>query len=96
MSKRGSGNLKVINSKQDTENQVSKREPFKGKSPLRVSKPKDAKRLLSRLIYQFQTGEITSRDAKDLAYLVSVFISIVKDIELEERIQKLEEVIDSQ
>lgn len=91
MSDRGSSKLKVITSEQNTENQVSKREPFKGKMPVRVSKPKDAKRLLSRLIYQFQTGEISSRDAKDLAYLVSVYIAVVKDTELVERLENLEQ-----
>ncbi len=59
--------------------------------PIRVKNLKDAKKLLSRLLVSFQREEVDSRQAKDLAYLISVFIQAVKDAELEERIKVLED-----
>ena len=58
--------------------------------PVRVNNVKQAKKLLSKLIYGLQTGEIEGRKAKDLTYLLSVFISIVRETETEERITELE------
>jgi hypothetical protein len=58
--------------------------------PIRVGNLKDAKKLLARLLVAFQRGEIDGRDAKDLAYLLSVFIQLAKDVELEERVKQLE------
>lgn len=60
---------------------------------INVTNLKSAKRLLSKLISKFISGEIINQDAKDLAYLVSVYVSVVKDVEIEERIKKLEEKI---
>jgi len=59
--------------------------------PVRVKNLKDAKKLLGRLLVAFQRGEIGGRDAKDLAYLLSVWVQIVKDVELEERLKNLEQ-----
>ena len=61
--------------------------------PIRVSKLKDAKRLLSRIIYEFQLGTVTGRDAKDLTYLISQFIVACKEIEFDERIKLIEQKI---
>ena len=61
-----------------------------GPRPVRVRKLKDAKRLLSRLIVQLQAGTIAGQDAKDLCYLLSTFVQIVRDGELETRIERLE------
>ena len=58
--------------------------------PVKVRKLKDAKRLLSRLIVQLQAGTIAGQDAKDLCYLLSTFVQIVRDADLEQRIEKLE------
>ena len=59
--------------------------------PQKVNNIKQAKKLLSKLIYALQTNEIDGRKAKDLCYLLSVFIGIVKDCELENRLDKLEQ-----
>ena len=61
--------------------------------PIRVSKLKDAKRLLSRLIYEFQLGTLGGRDAKDLTYLISQFIAACKEIEFDDRIKLIEQKI---
>jgi hypothetical protein len=58
--------------------------------PIKVNNPKQAKKLLSRLIYMLQIDKVESKKAKDLTYLLSVFISIVKETELEQRIADLE------
>ena len=63
------------------------------KKPVRVSKLKDAKRLLSRLIYEFQLGTLSGRDAKDLTYLISQFISACKEIEIDERLKLIEQKV---
>ncbi len=63
------------------------------KKPIRVSKLKDAKRLLSRLIYEFQLGTLSGRDAKDLTYLISQFIAACKEIEFDDRIKLIEQKI---
>lgn len=58
-----------------------------------VTNLKNAKRLMSKLISGFISGKIINQNAKDLAYLVSTFVAIVKDAEIEERIKMLEEKI---
>ena len=63
--------------------------PLRGRA-VHVTKLKDAKRLLSRLITQFQCGEVDSRFAKDLCYLLTSYVSVAKDTEIEERLQLLE------
>ena len=45
---------------------------------------------MHKLIYGLQTGEIDSRKAKDLTYLLSVFITVVKETEFDERLKELE------
>jgi hypothetical protein len=57
---------------------------------IQVKNVKQAKRLLSRIITQFQRGEITDFDAKTLCYLLISLVSICKDIDFEERITLLE------
>ena len=60
----------------------------------RIERPirncKDARRLLSRIISDFRAGKILGADAKTMAYLLSVYVQITKDTELEERISRLE------
>ena len=54
---------------------------------------KTAKRLISKLIYDLQIGKVDSKLAKDLTYLVSIYVNIHKEFELEQRINGLEERI---
>ena len=59
--------------------------------PVKVTKISDAKRLLSKLIYKLQTGEIEGQSAKDMTYLLISYVNMIKDIEFEERLKQLEE-----
>ena len=56
-----------------------------------VKNVKDARRLLSTIIAEFRAGMIQGTDAKTMCYLLSTYVSITKDTELEERITKLEQ-----
>ncbi len=58
-----------------------------------VTNLKNAKRLMSKLISNFISRRIINQDAKDLCYMISVFVTVVKEAEIEERIKKLEEKI---
>jgi len=62
--------------------------------PVKVRSLKDAKRLLSRLIVQLQSGQVTGQAAKDLTYLLSVFLQLVRDHELEQRIKRIEQTME--
>jgi len=53
-------------------------------------KPKDIRRLMSKLIIGFCRGTIKSEQAKTLTYLCSQFIVITQAVELEERLTNLE------
>jgi hypothetical protein len=75
--------------------EVSKGCPPSSVRPIRITKAKDAKRLLSRLIFQLQTGEIEGRQAKDITYLLVAFIQIENEIMLEKRVARLEQEMDS-
>lgn len=55
---------------------------------------KSARRLLANLIYQFQTKEVTSEDAKTLAYLLIKYSELWK-VESFEQFEKRLEVIES-
>ena len=66
------GQLKVLTAQEDKDTPPG--------NPIRVKKNTDAKRLLSRLIYQLQKGEITGQDAKDLCYLLSTFITLSQSL----------------
>lgn len=77
-------NLQLLTNQRDIDT-------YTGIKAVKVTKINHAKRLLSKLIYQLQKGEITGQLAKDLTYLLSTFINIFKTAELEERINKLEE-----
>lgn len=64
--------------------------------PVRIKKISDAKRLLSKLIYKLQTGEITGQVAKDLTYLLISYVNIVRDLEIENRLKIIEEKVISE
>ena len=59
--------------------------------PIKITKISDAKRLLSKLIFKLQTGQIEGQTAKDMTYLLISFVNMVKDVEFEERLKQLEE-----
>ncbi len=59
--------------------------------PVRVRSLKDAKKLLARLLVGFQRGEIQGEDARTLCHIISTYIQLVKDLDLEARIVELEE-----
>ena len=58
--------------------------------PVKISTARDAKRLAARLIHGFQEQTITSQDAKDLMYLIISYIQIVRQTEIEDRLNALE------
>lgn len=82
---KGNG-LQVINSKELIENQSTLLT-----KPVKIRHLKDAKRLLSKLITEFQKGTIKSREAKDLCYLVISYVQIAKDVDIEDRLKVLED-----
>lgn len=57
---------------------------------------KDARLLLSRLISGFQTGLISSADAKALTYMLVSYLSITRDNGIEDRLEKLEAHVQEQ
>jgi len=61
-----------------------------GYIPIKVNNLKSARRLLSRLIYQLQTGEVKNQTAKDLTYLLISYVNVFKAYEFEQRLEKLE------
>jgi len=65
--------------------------PLLNGRPVRVRKVDDARRLLSRLILEFQKGSIGGQAAKDLCYLVISYVNVAVQTDLESRLSKLEE-----
>jgi hypothetical protein len=80
---------------EDKRNTLSYTPNIAGKieKPVKVVKISDAKRLLSKLIYKLQTGDVTGQEAKDMTYLLISYVNMVKDIEFENRLQIIEEKI---
>jgi hypothetical protein len=58
--------------------------------PIRVQTARQARRLMSRLILEFQRGSVDNKSAKDLAYLIIAYLSSCKSDDLEERVEALE------
>lgn len=63
--------------------------PYKPR-PIRVRSIKHAKRLLSRIITDFQRGEVSDQNAKTLCYLLISYVTITRDYDFEQRITKIE------
>lgn len=61
--------------------------------PIKVTNLKNAKRLLSRLIYDLQAGMIENQTAKDLTYLLVSYVNVFKQYEIEQRIDEIEKKI---
>jgi hypothetical protein len=78
--------LQVLNLKGNSESHPS----LLGK-PIRISKVRDARRLLGKLILEFQKGNIANQDAKDLCYLVTSYVNVAVQSDFEERLQQLED-----
>lgn len=57
---------------------------------VKVTSLKQAKRLLSKLIYDLQTGAIDNQTAKDLTYLLVSYVNVFKQYEIEQRIDEIE------
>lgn len=51
----------------------------------------DARRLLARIISEFRAGTMDDREARTLCYMLATFVSIVRDSELENRLDALEQ-----
>lgn len=71
---------------------LKEREMKQRPSVIAVHNSRDARRLLSRVISEVQGDEIDLAKAKGIAYLLQVYIGIERETELEERIQKLEQL----
>lgn len=57
---------------------------------IKVTNLKNAKRLLSRLIYDLQIGTIENQTAKDLTYLLVSYVNVFKQYEIEQRLGAIE------
>lgn len=60
---------------------------------IKVTNLKQAKRLLSRLIYDLQAGMIENQTAKDLTYLLVSYVNVFKQYEIEQRLDLIEKQI---
>ena len=63
------------------------------KKPLIVTNLQDAKILISRIVYQLQTGDVDISLAKAILYGTSCYIQCVKEADIEDRIKQLEDKI---
>lgn len=63
-------------------------------SAVKVTNLKQAKRLLSKLIFDLQTGTIKNQDAKDLTYLLVSYVNVFKQYEIEQRLDAIEKKMD--
>jgi hypothetical protein len=64
-----------------------------GYTPIKVTNLKNAKRLLSKLIYELQAGTIDNQTAKDLTYLLVSFVNVFKPYEMEKRVSEIERMV---
>ena len=87
MKKNESSELKVITMQGDSPNT-----PFPGLIlPNKINlRPKDILRIQSQIIRGFIKGTVVGQNAKDLSYLCSTFLQNLQIVELEARIEKLE------
>lgn len=53
-------------------------------------KPRDIKRAMSKLISEYCKGNILNEDAKTATYLFSTYLQILTNVEIEERLKKME------
>lgn len=62
---------------------MAKTKELTTKPAVAVNNVRSARRLLSRVISQYQKGEIDETYAKTIAYLLQVYVSLFKDAETE-------------
>ena len=60
----------------------------------RLRSVSDANRFLSRIINQYNRDEISSQKARDLGYLINVLIRSYIGVDLEQRIEALENEVE--
>ena len=61
----------------------------------RFNSLQDCKRFLARITNQLNQDEITESKAKSLGYLVSLLQGLIKDDDLEQRLQALEKQMET-
>ena len=62
----------------------------------RYLKIKDIKRSYCKLIQDFCAGKVSREDARTVAYLFINYLTIIRDTEIEERLSKMETIINDQ
>jgi|GEM_PF-2541676 len=87
--------LKVIQTKNGLmDNEDTPQEPGSLKCRS-VRKLKDAKRFLSQVIAAYQRGELTTEKAKTLTYLCTSFVNVCREVEVEDKVNRLEQKLGS-
>ena len=84
--------------KQKSAEAVENKRLMKINNPKKISKVKDARRLLANLIYLYQKGEVSSEHLKTLCYALIKYSELYKTETLEEfqeRLTNLEKEIQS-
>ncbi len=61
------------------------------KRHIRLKDARSAKKLLATLINQLYRGEISGDTARDMGYLVKIFLDAVESSDIEKRLSALEE-----
>lgn len=57
---------------------------------IKYLKPRDVRRAYSKLIQDYCKGKIVSEDAKILGYLFSGYLQVIRDLDFDERLSKVE------
>lgn len=60
---------------------------------LALRSPKNAKKLLGRLIASFVRGNVSNEEMRTLAYSLQTFVQICEKVDLDERLAKLERTV---
>lgn len=87
--------------KPQTETKMQKMEPIRSNIPgvsipnKKILKAKDVKKVLSQLISSFIKGQIKSDEAKSLCYLCQSYITVLQQVDFEERLDQLEKEVKS-
>ena len=63
--------------------------------PVDVRTAQQARRLMGKLIREFQKGVISGKDAKNLSYLVVVYLTACRQDEIEQRVKLLEKKLEA-
>ena len=63
----------------------------KSKYDIRLNKPEDVRRLISRTINELKKDELSEGKAKTIGYLCNILLNAMESTELAKRIEELEE-----